>query len=147
MQTGFFLATNGIKELLWGYCTTSSVTVSSITYSVHSGLMLTALPGLALMVGGPFVPYTLNKGDSMEKEIASACQSQAKFILGRIVATPNALNQIPNNEILNALSRHVRGDWGELDPEDREANEHAVRQGERFHRRPISPRGPNGYRF
>ena len=50
-----------------------------------------------------------------------------KFSLGQIVATPNALSQIPNDEIFIALSRHVRGDWGELDPEDRNSNEQALK--------------------
>jgi hypothetical protein len=63
----------------------------------------------------------------MEKEIVFTFDTQAKFALGQIVATPNALNHIPNDEILNALSRHVRGDWGTLDPEDREANERALK--------------------
>jgi len=63
----------------------------------------------------------------MDAEIMFAFKTQAKFALGRIVATPNALNQIPNDEILNALSRHIRGDCGALDPEDRQANEHALK--------------------
>jgi len=33
---------------------------------------------------------------------------EAKFALGQIVATPKALISIPNEEILLALSRHVR---------------------------------------
>lgn len=56
----------------------------------------------------------------------------AKFLLGHIVATPNVLNQIPNQEILNALSRHVRGDWGTLDAEDWDANENALKHGGRL---------------
>jgi len=59
-------------------------------------------------------------------------QTPPKFLLGRVVATPNALNRISNGEILNALSRHVRGDWGELDKEDREANELALKNGGRL---------------
>lgn len=55
-----------------------------------------------------------------------------KFELGRLVATPNALNHIPNPEILAALSRHVRGDWGTLDPEDKNANEEALKDGGRL---------------
>ena len=55
-----------------------------------------------------------------------------KFLLGQIVATPNALNKIPNDEILSALSRHVRGDWGTLDHEDVQANEHALLKGGRL---------------
>ena len=57
---------------------------------------------------------------------------QPKFSLGQIVATPNALNQIPNDEILNAVSRHVRGDWGTLDAEDLQSNERALRSGGRL---------------
>ena len=49
-----------------------------------------------------------------------------KFSLGQLVATPNAMNNIPNDEILTALSRHVRGDWGKLDTEDWNANERAL---------------------
>ena len=55
-----------------------------------------------------------------------------KFLLGRIVATPNAINQIPNDEILVALARHVRGDWGTLDPEDWTANDDALKHGGRL---------------
>ena len=58
--------------------------------------------------------------------------SWPKFLLGAIVATPNALSKIPNDEILNALSRHVRGDWGILDVEDREANENSLLKGGRL---------------
>lgn len=55
-----------------------------------------------------------------------------KFSLGQVVATPNALNQIPNDEILTALSRHVRGDWGTLDVEDLHSNERALQKGGRL---------------
>jgi hypothetical protein len=59
-------------------------------------------------------------------------QTAPKFLFGRTVATPNALNQIPNDEILTALSRHVRGDWGTLDAEDWSANERALAEGTRL---------------
>ena len=55
-----------------------------------------------------------------------------KFSLGQVVATPNALAAIPGDEIQNALSRHVRGDWGTLDAEDLNANERALRSGGRL---------------
>jgi hypothetical protein len=58
--------------------------------------------------------------------------SRPKFLLGRIVATPNALDKIPSDEILNALSRHERADWGILDPEDLESNENALLKGGRL---------------
>jgi len=55
-----------------------------------------------------------------------------KFSLGQIVATPNAFNTIPENEIKAALQRHVRGDWGNLDEEDKQANEDALCRGSRL---------------
>ena len=58
--------------------------------------------------------------------------SQAKFSLGRLVATANAAAHIPQKEMLLALGRHIRGDWGELDEEDRQANETALQQGTRL---------------
>jgi hypothetical protein len=68
----------------------------------------------------------------MQQKIDTPDELQAKFSLGQIVATPNALNHISQDEMLNALSRHVRGDWGTLDPEDREANESALKRGGRL---------------
>jgi hypothetical protein len=58
--------------------------------------------------------------------------NRAKFPLGQIVATPNALSSIPNDEILAAIARHVLGDWGELDHEDLNANEQALKKGGRL---------------
>ena len=55
-----------------------------------------------------------------------------KFSLGHLVATPNALNHIPDNEIMASLARHVSGDWGTLDPEDVQSNERALRGGGRL---------------
>lgn len=55
-----------------------------------------------------------------------------RFPLGQLVATPNALASIPNDEILTALSRHVCGDWGALEREDWQANERALTGGERL---------------
>jgi hypothetical protein len=89
---------------------------------------LTALLSLALIVGGTFVPYTLNKGATM----FDVSKVAPKFSLGQTVATPNALANIPNDEILNALSRHIRGDWGTLDAEDLQSNERALRSGGRL---------------
>ena len=55
-----------------------------------------------------------------------------KFSLGQMVATPNALAKIPNDEIQNALTRHIRGDWGTLDAEDLQSNERALQFGGRL---------------
>lgn len=59
-------------------------------------------------------------------------QPQAKFQLGQIVSTPNALTQIPNEEIQKALSRHFQGDWGVLEAHDWNANERALKSGGRL---------------
>lgn len=63
-----------------------------------------------------------------------------KFPLGQIVATPNALASIPNNEILKAMARHHAGDWGELDKEDIETNNDALQNGGRLFSRYVSSR-------
>ena len=56
----------------------------------------------------------------------------AKFSIGRLVSTPGVLAQVPADDILFALARHARGDWGDLDLPDREANDEALRTGERL---------------
>jgi len=55
-----------------------------------------------------------------------------KFPLGHIVATPNALNEISQEEIQTALARHAQGDWGVLDAEDLKSNERALQSGGRL---------------
>jgi hypothetical protein len=70
--------------------------------------------------------------------------SQAKFPLGRIVSTPNALESVPNTDILSALERHASGDWGDLDEHDRKANERALLEDTRI----LSAyRSKNGVKF
>ena len=58
--------------------------------------------------------------------------SQIKFPLGQVVITPNALEKLKSDDILNALNRHVVGDWGELDDEDRQTNDEALQFGDRL---------------
>lgn len=57
--------------------------------------------------------------------------SRPLFPLGRIVATPGALDAMEKLDIAawTLLSRHRQGDWGDLSPEDRVENELAVRKG------------------
>jgi len=64
--------------------------------------------------------------------IAGIRDIRPRFSLGRIVATPTALEIIPNEEILCALTRHVQTDWGELDSEDRSSNDRALTHGGRL---------------
>lgn len=58
--------------------------------------------------------------------------SAAKFPLGRLVATPNALENIPNPDIMAALQRHLTGDWGDVDEHDRKENEFSLKEGFRL---------------
>jgi hypothetical protein len=55
----------------------------------------------------------------------------AKFDLGDIVATANAIARFPGEFLERCLNRHGQGDWGELDKEDEEANERALTRGGR----------------
>jgi hypothetical protein len=57
-----------------------------------------------------------------------------KFSLGRIVATPAALEALHNagQQPGEFLARHVTGDWGDLDEEDRSLNDAAVIDGSRI---------------
>jgi len=55
-----------------------------------------------------------------------------RFGLGRLVATPNALQTVEPSEIDSALLRHIRGDWGDVDSFDRQVNEDALEDGGRL---------------
>jgi hypothetical protein len=56
------------------------------------------------------------------------------FALGQIVGTPGALQVLEEAEKHPAelLVRHVTGDWGQLEEEDKEENERSVEQGFRI---------------
>jgi len=59
---------------------------------------------------------------------------EAKFPVGRVVATPGALaalEQAGQNPI-EFLDRHVTGDWGEVGQEDWAENEFSLREGFRL---------------
>jgi hypothetical protein len=58
--------------------------------------------------------------------------SIAKFRLGHIVATPNALSWLGQDDILAGIQRHQAGDWGDVPEEDREENELSLQQGFRL---------------
>jgi len=58
--------------------------------------------------------------------------SLAKFRLGHLVATPNALSQLRQEDILKAIQRHHGGDWGDIDEHDRQANDQALIEGMRL---------------
>jgi hypothetical protein len=64
------------------------------------------------------------------------------FPLGRVVSTPGAVTLLETLAgespgggravAATLLRRHARGDWGDLDPEDRAANNRAVTDGDRI---------------
>jgi hypothetical protein len=55
------------------------------------------------------------------------------FNPGTIVATPGALELAEQGLDLSAyLQRHLRGDWGDLCPEDKAENEYSLHQGYRL---------------
>lgn len=60
--------------------------------------------------------------------------AKPKFRLGKLVATPGALEALADagQSPMDFLGRHVRGDWGECCEEDRQANEDALRIGARL---------------
>jgi hypothetical protein len=54
--------------------------------------------------------------------------ARPRFPLGKIVATPGALQAlaVSQESPIKFLRRHVAGDWGEVDEEDGRANDHAI---------------------
>jgi len=59
---------------------------------------------------------------------------QPKFDLGQLVATPGALAALEKTgqNAMEFLSRHVRGDWGELPDEDKTENRLSLEKGFRL---------------
>ncbi len=57
-----------------------------------------------------------------------------KSNLGQILATPGALEALQESgqNVQFFLARHVRGDWGEVDSEDQQANNQALVDGSRL---------------
>ena len=57
-----------------------------------------------------------------------------KFKLGQTVATPGALEALEESgqNPSDFLSRHVQGDWGILDDEDKQLNDQALIDGSRI---------------
>ena len=60
--------------------------------------------------------------------------AKPKFKLGKLVATPGALEALADAQQspTDFLRRHIRADWGDCCDEDRQANDDALRDGERL---------------
>ena len=55
-----------------------------------------------------------------------------RFPLGRVVMTSGVAERLTPDDITAALRRHVAGDWGDVDEDDRRENDHSVEQGYRL---------------
>ena len=65
---------------------------------------------------------------------------QARFPIGKVYATPGALAL--DVDLIKYLRRHHCGDWGEeLCADDKEANEHSLKDGTRLLSRYSTPGG------
>ena len=65
----------------------------------------------------------------VEQEPKPNTDRQPLFSLGQLVSTPGAIEALEQagQEPLELLARHVTGDWGELDEEDRAENDFSVK--------------------
>ena len=55
-----------------------------------------------------------------------------KFQLGGTYSTPGAMAALTAEEMQTFMSRHHRGDWGDLDEEDKQTNDQALIDGGRL---------------
>lgn len=67
-----------------------------------------------------------------------------KFNLGVLLITPGVKEEISHHEILQAISRHAAGDWGDICEEDAKLNNQALKEGDRLFSAYTSS---NGIRF
>lgn len=60
--------------------------------------------------------------------------AKPKFPLGKIVSTPGALDALKDSgqTPFEFLSKHLEGNWGIVDDEDKQANDDALIHGERL---------------
>jgi hypothetical protein len=67
-----------------------------------------------------------------------------RFELGQIVSTPGALQACDRQHMRTCLERHMVGDWGCVDDEDKTTNNEAVKSGYRVvSAYPIDPAKPS----
>ncbi len=70
--------------------------------------------------------------DAVQPTSTAVPTGPPKFAAGQVVITPGALEVLTPTEIHMALARHVRGDWGDCDPEDAAENELSLAEGFRL---------------
>jgi hypothetical protein len=57
---------------------------------------------------------------------------QSNFPLGRLFITPSAKRALTPTDVAVAISRHAKGDWGDVSEEDRQENELSLKEGFRL---------------
>ncbi len=57
---------------------------------------------------------------------------KVSFPQGRLLITPAAQAVLTQDDLLTALNRHSRGDWGNVDADDRKENDLSVEKGFRI---------------
>lgn len=97
-------------------------------------------PALALFISDTenatiqLSPMPFNANEPIQTAIVIPIKPRLpRFPLGRIVATRGVLMHLEREGIAadSYLNRHVRGDWGDVPPEDAAANRDAVQNGDR----------------
>jgi len=71
----------------------------------------------------------MNTCSNRHPSIINLRPAKTLFALGKIVATPGAVEMLKAHELspFDFISRHWQGDWGDLDDEDIKANQAALR--------------------
>jgi hypothetical protein len=64
--------------------------------------------------------------------MSATTETIAKFRIGLIVSTPNALSQLTPEDILRGIQRHQAGDWGDVGEHDWQENELSLKEGLRL---------------
>lgn len=94
-----------------------------VTYDPETGMMVNVEP-----VAEAYEPP---QREHLPEEIG---ERMPMFSLGQLLATPGALQSLQEAEQspLELLARHVTGDWGDLEEEDKRENEFSVTNGFRI---------------
>jgi hypothetical protein len=76
----------------------------------------------------------LARSEAFSGDIPRGYYMLAKFSLGTLVITPSAMAEIQIAEQLptDFLRRHIKGDWGDLEEDDKTENELSLKQGGRL---------------
>lgn len=56
----------------------------------------------------------------------------AQFHFGTSIISNDVIAILPQINILDMFQRHIQGDWGDISPEDAQANEDALKNGGRL---------------